>query len=211
MEWIPLKPNEKGFTLIELMVVLVIMGAVIALSMPYMNNRNSQTKRFLREFTVLTRELHTRAKLNGAVYRLVIDLEGLDPNIPRAQLMWVEKANGATVMKPNEEEVALERAKETDPEKKADPKGFEVDKSILKQPRELPPGMKFDKVELARAKNPVTQGKAFIHFMPQGLVDEAAVHIKGEKTQEWTISIHPLTGKSEVISKPISLQEIKSQ
>ncbi len=211
MEWTPLKSYAKGFTLIEIMIVMAIMGAVIALSMPYMSNRNSQTKRFLREFTVLTREIHTRAKLNGSVYRLVIDLQGVDPNVPKSQSYWVEKANGTTVMRADEESMAMERARETDPEKKSDPKGFEIDKQILRSVREMPSGLTFDKVELARTKTPITSGRAFVHFMPQGLVDEAAIHIKGEKQQAWTISVHPLTGKSEIISKPISLQEIKSQ
>lgn len=208
----PLIRNEKAFTLLELMIVLAIMAAVISMSMPYITNRNAQTKRFLREFTVLTRELHTKAKLNGSVYRLVIDMQGEDPNKRDAvQTYWVEKAHGNTVMKPNEEEAAKELSKETDPEKRKDSRGFEVDHSMIKEPRELPRGMTFEKVELARARTPITTGKAYIHFMPQGLVDEAAIHIKGEKTQAWTIAIHPLTGKGEIISKPISLQEIKAQ
>jgi len=209
-----LNPNEKAFTLIELMIVLAIMGAVVAMSMPYISSRNSMNKKFLREFTVLTRELHTKAKLQGVVYRLVLNLEGVDPNVPKAQTYWVEKSNGSTVMKGNEEADAMERAQEaasSTAEKKPDPRGFEPDPSTIREPRELPPGMKIDKVELARSNEPLTRGKAFIHFMPQGLVDEAAVHIKGEQKQVWTISIHPLTGKAEIITKPISLKEISAQ
>ncbi len=71
--------------------------------------------------------------------------------------------------------------------------------------------MTIDKVELTRVKGPVVRGKAFIHYLPQGLVDEAAVHIKGEKGQAWTISIHPLTGRAEVIAKPVSLEDLRSQ
>src|SRR5262245_35818370 len=66
--------KASGFTLIELMVVVAIIAGVAVLAMPYMNNRSPGTKRFLREFTVLSRELHTRAKLNGVIYRLVIDM-----------------------------------------------------------------------------------------------------------------------------------------
>ena len=78
--------SKNGFTLIELMVVLAIVGGVVALSMPYLTNRNSQTKAVLRELSVFSRELHTRAKLQGVVYRLVIDMgvdkEGATPSSP---------------------------------------------------------------------------------------------------------------------------------
>lgn len=196
------------------MIVLAIMAAVVALSMPYISNRNSQNKKFLREFTILSRELHTKAKLQGVVFRMVLDLAGSesggsDSNVP--QTYWVEKSNGSSVIKPNEEESALLRAQEADAEKRSDPRGFEPDTSTIREPRELPSGMRIDKVELARAKDPIRRGKAYIHFMPQGLADEAAIHIKGEKKQVWTIAIHPLTGRAELIAKPISLKEITSQ
>ncbi|MGZ3721426.1 MAG: pilus assembly FimT family protein [Bdellovibrionales bacterium] len=203
--------GKRGFTLIELMVVLAIVGGIIAIGMPYLSSRNTKVKGVLRELSVLSRELHTKAKLQGAVYRLVIDL-GPEADAANAkQSYWVEKANGKTVMKPDEEVDALERSKETDAAKRKDPRGFEEDHTVIKHPRELPAGMRFEKVELSRSKSPVFHGRAFIHYMPQGLVDEAAIHIKGEKTQAWTIAIHPLTGKAEVIPKPLSLKELSSQ
>ncbi|NJM10261.1 MAG: type II secretion system protein, partial [Bdellovibrionaceae bacterium] len=81
---------------------------------------------------------------------------------------------------------------------------------MTKKLPELPAGIRFEKVELSRLKSPVTEGRAFIHYLPQGLVDEAAIHIKGSGAQAWTIAIHPLTGKAELISKPVALKELKS-
>jgi general secretion pathway protein H len=203
--------KNRGFTLIEMMIVLAIIGGVVVMAMPYMTNRNSKTKAFLRQLTVLSRELHTRAKLQGTVYRLVLDLKEMDGSgkAPE-QEFWVEKANGRAVLKPNEEEAARKRAQDSREENRKDPRGFEVDPSLSKN-KHLPSGLHFDRVELTRLEKPITSGKAYIHFLPEGLVDEAAIHIKGEKNQSWTISIHPLTGKAEVISKTVSLQEMKSQ
>lgn len=193
------------------MVVLAIVGGVIAIGMPYLSNSNTKTKAVLREMTVLSRELHTRAKLQGAVYRLVIDLGAEADGENAKQSYWVEKANGKTVVRADEEEAVMERAKESDENKRKDPHGFEQDHQILKEPRHLPTGMKFDRVELTRLKSPIVYGKAFIHYMPQGLVDEAAIHIKGQKTQAWTVAIHPLTGKAEIIPKPVNLKDLSSQ
>jgi general secretion pathway protein H len=204
--------SKTGFTLIEMMVVLVIIGGVAVLGMPYLSNRNSQVQAFLREFTVLSREIHTRAKLNGVAYRLVIDLgePGSGREHPQ-QAYWVERSSGKVVLSEKDEEEAMSRAKGSDESKKKDPKGFEPDTQFFKRKKALPPGLRFDRVELTRLKSPLSQGKAFIHYLPQGLVDEAALHIKGAKEQAWTIAIHPLTGKAEVIAKKVDLREIREQ
>ena len=208
------RDTNHGFTLIEMMIVLAIIGGVIAISMPYITNRNSQTKATLRQFVVLSRELHTKAKLQGATYRLVINLQDESNGSKRpVQTYWVEKGKANTVLKPNEEADALQRAKDRKNDKDAppDPAAFEVDPSFFKKPKELPPGLIFQKVELARLQQPITSGKAFIHYLPQGLVDEAAIQLKGEKGALWTIAIHPLTGRAELISKVIGLKELQSQ
>lgn len=205
--------SNKGFTLIEMMVVLAILGGVIALASPYLSSRNSKTKAFLRHFVVMSRDLHTRAKLQGAIYRLVLDLKTPAENSrenPPPQQWWVERSNGKAILKSNEEEEAR-KPPEPGEEKVADPRGFAMDPQFSKGPQDLPPGLHIDQVELTRLKDPIKEGKAFIHYLPEGLVDEAAIHIKGEKTQVWTLSIHPLTGKAELISKTISLEQMRSQ
>ncbi|HMN67693.1 MAG TPA: type II secretion system protein [Bdellovibrionales bacterium] len=206
----PLK--NAGFTLIEVMIVTAIIAGTIVMALPYITNRNSETRAFLREMTVLSRELHTKAKLHGVAYRMVIDFGTTQADgAVTGQKISVEKANGKVVLNDKEEENALERLKETDAEKKQDPKGFSPDSSVLKREKAIPASMRIDKVELTRVKTPITEGRAFIHYLPQGLVDEAAIHLKGQATQAWTITIHPLTGRAEIIAKPISLKEIKSQ
>jgi general secretion pathway protein H len=193
------------------MIVLAIIGGVIAIGMPYLSNRNTAVHSFLRQMSVISRDLHTRAKLQGAAYRLVIDLGDEAQGEKAEQSVSIEKGNGKSVLRADEEGEAMNRAKESDEAKRKDPRGFEEDKSILHSPLQLPTGMRIEKVELTRAKAPIRHGRAFIYYLPQGLVDEAAIHIKGEKNQAWTIAIHPLTGKAEVIAKPLTLKELSSQ
>jgi general secretion pathway protein H len=207
-----MKRMGNGFTMIEIMIVTAIIAASVMLALPYITNRNAQTRKFLRELTVLSRELHTKAKLHGVVYRLVIEMPPpATIGQPPEQKFWIEKSNSKLVLSEDEEERAKSREGERDEKKREDPKGFTVDNAIIKEPRTLPNGMSFEQIELTRLKNPVRQGKAFIHYLPQGLVDEAAIHIKGGTNQAWTISIHPLTGRAEIIQKPISLKELRSQ
>jgi len=203
---------RNGFTLLEIMIVTAILAASIMLALPYITNRNQQTRAFLRELIVLSRELHTKAKLHGVAYRLVIELPPpRSVGESKPQQFWIEKSNSKLTLSENEEGQALKRESETDENKRKDPRGFEVDTGIIKEPRRLPPGLTFEKIELSRLKAPIVFGKAFIHYLPQGLVDEAAIHIKGQGSQAWTLAIHPLTGRAELISKPLSLKEIKSQ
>src|SRR5262245_45061209 len=98
--------NHKGMTLIEMMVVVTIIAGMAALATPYLRNRNPGNKKFLREFTVLSRELHTRAKLNGVIYRLVLDMGPDDPNYKEGHKYWVEVGNGKFVMSEKDEEDA---------------------------------------------------------------------------------------------------------
>lgn len=204
--------KRAGFTLIEMMIVLAIVGGIAALAMPYVNSRNNSTRAFLRQITVMSRDLHTKAKLQGAVLRLVFDLKKIeDPSHPPVQQYWVERANGHAVMKANEEESEKKRLEADREEDRKDPRGFALDPSFVKEPSPIPEGMRLDRVELTRVEDPVTEGKVYIHYLPEGLVDEAAIHLKGGKDQQWTISIHPLTGKAELVSKHMTLKEIRSQ
>lgn len=200
--------NSSGMTLVEIMIVTAIIAGMLTLAVPYISNRNNDSKQFFRYMLVLSRDLHNRAKLEGVVYRMVIDLGSPgDGSKARESHIWVEKGNAKFVLNEKEEERARDRDKESDPEKKKDPKGFEP----VRDKVNLPNGLSFDRVELTRLKNPITEGKAFIHYLPQGLTDEAAIHIKGPKGQTWTVAIHPLTGKAELISKTLELRDMQSQ
>lgn len=195
-----------------MMVVLgIVAGLAVAVISRLGSGRNNEIKSMLRHMTALSRDLHTRAKLKGFTYRIVIDLKQGDKSVD--QSYWVEKSNSGMLMSKDEEEQV--RKIENDPfgdkENKQPPKGFTADPETMKTPRTLPSGMFFQQVELSRLEAPITSGKAFIHYLPQGLVDEAAIHLVGEKDTKWTISIHPLTGKAELISKGLSLKEIKNQ
>jgi len=189
------------------MVVVAIIAATVAVALPRIANRNNKQKEVLRSFLSLSRNLHQKAKLNGYTYRLVLDLKDGEQG-KESQGYWVEKSESGALAKPGEEKLKEEKDRDGKIKK---PNDFGIDTSITKEPRLLPSGMRFSNIELSRLPDPIKTGKAFIHFLPQGLVEESAIHLKGEKNQKWTISIHPLTGRADVISDSTSLQDLKSQ
>lgn len=195
----------SGFTLLEIMVVLAIMAGAMMIVIPRLTNNDNRVRKTLRELQVLSRELHIKAKLKGTTYRLVIDLsDGPDSN---GQKFWVEKSNTSTLIPAGED--TEDAQKDEDEKKKKGP--FSIDTEILKEPELLPSGLSFSEVELSRLKQPITKGKAYIHYLPQGLVEEAAVHLKSGDKNEWTMTIEPLTGRTILISKSMSLKELKRQ
>jgi general secretion pathway protein H len=196
---------------------MAILVAALTLIGPNVTNKNNKMKAAVRRFSVLTKEIRTHAKLYGTSYRIAFEL-GLRPDDP--QTYWIEKANYAVLIPGNKDEFLEEqntaaRAREENKGGK-DPSsaGFSEDSSLLKGKQELPGGLRFKEIEVEGLEEPIETGRAFIHFHPQGLVEESAIHIQyGEDRDalKWTIAIHPLTGRADIITDDVSLKEIKEQ
>lgn len=207
--------NQKGFTLIELMVVIAIIAGAIALVLPRISNPNNQIRSTLRELITLTRELHTRAKLQGKTYRLVFALKSDDPKEANmAQAFYIESSNGQVLLYNSDDEKTLreQQARNAKDEKsaKADLNGFQPDNSILKKPKILPQGLEVTGIEVKRSKEMLTTGKVGIHFFPQGIAEEAIIHFKS-KDQVWSLVIDPMIGKASLIGQEIHLKDLGGQ
>lgn len=198
--------KAQGFTLLEIMIVMGIVAGLVVLGLPRLGGQNNQIRQAVRRLSALTRELANHAKLQGAVYRLVIEMgEG-----KAKQHYWVEKATAKTVLSPTEmEELKEEKPKDEEEAKlQAQNALFQMDSKLIKGPTELPGELKFEDVELRRRERPVTTGKVYIHFFPQGLADEAVIHLKGSEKLRWTLAIHPLTGKATTLNEHVTLKEM---
>lgn len=209
--------TQSGFSLLEIMIVMAILVAALTLIGPSVSNKNNKMKAAVRRFSVLTKEVRTHAKLYGTSYRIAFDL-GLRADDP--QTYWIEKANYAVLIPGNKEEFledqnSAQRARESN-KKGKDPSsaGFSEDSSLLKGKQELPGGLRFHEIELEGLEDSLETGLAYIHFHPQGLVEESAIHLQygeGSDALKWTIAIHPLTGRADIITDEVSLKEIKEQ
>ncbi len=203
------------------MVVLGIIAAVAVMVIPKIDDKNNKLKREIRRLSVLSHQIRYFAKLKNSTFRLVIDMKS-GANALDSQQYWLERANGEVLMDADREEYmkkiddaqkeAEEKADDEIAKSKivAHAKDFEVDNSILKEMKTLPSGLIFESIELDGVESPLKEGKVYINFYPSGLVDETAIHLKMGANQ-WTLAIHPLTGKAEIASKFIALRDIKDQ
>lgn len=190
--------SQRGFTLIEIMIVLAIMAALITVGAPrLLKNNEGNIKAVARNFIVLSKELRNKARLTNSTYRLAISMEADEPKY------WVERANGPQPVDPE----SYEKEKETGED--APPPLFQIDKSLLKKEKELPGGLRFASVETVNMKSPMTSGIAYIHFFPEGFVEASAVQITNGNNLTWTLVFNPLTGQADIIEKASSLKDVQ--
>ena len=72
-------------------------------------------------------------------------------------------------------------------------------------------GLLIEGVEINGRSKEFTEGRAYVHFFPQGLSDEAVIKLGDRKNQHWSIVIHPLTGAAEIFNRSVTLKELKAK
>jgi general secretion pathway protein H len=196
--------NQKGFSLLEIAIVLSIIGALIAIAAPRLFDKKSENRKVFREFILAGKDLKSRAKLSGLTYRLAFDLN------EDQQSWWVEKSSKTVMLNKKQIEEAQENASRglsDDPENKPPP-DFQQDPTIFKKKQVLPSGYKFIQIESATVDIIYSQGMGYIHFFPQGIIESASIQIEDPKKNIWTIIYNPLTGQTDVIPEPKLLKDL---
>lgn len=185
-------------------VALVIIGAIIAIAAPRLFDRKTDTRKVLRDFIVAGRDLKSRAKLGNVTYRLAFDLN------EKEQSWWVEKSSRPVVLDKAEIEKQKEAASSAanSGDEAPPPPIFQADTSIFKRKQVLPSGYKFKQVESGTLDMMVTEGMAYIHFFPQGLIESSSLQIEDPKSNTWTLIYNPLTGKADVIPEAKTLKDL---
>lgn len=187
--------KNRGFTLIEVMIVLALFGAIVAFGVPRLFKKDNNIKAIARNFVVMSREIRNKARLTNSTYRIAVSME------TNEEKYWIERASGFQTVDPK----AAEKEKETDKED-APPPLFKVDKSVKE--KSLPKGLRISSVETINMKAPQTTGIAYVYFFPEGFVEAAAVQISNDKVT-WTLVFNPLTGQADIIEKAQSLKDIQ--
>ncbi len=194
-------------TLIEIMIVLVIMAAMAVLVVPRINNRNNQFKQLTRRLVVMGKQLNSYSRIQQKTYRVVINMP-IDED--KVHSISIESASGNVPIDYEQIKETFEN-NEKEREEGDPPPTFQEDRTVLKSPIELPPPLRFKDVEIGALDEKFEEGKAYIHFFPQGMVEEVAVHLTDGNKREWTITYHPLTGKGYIISSYVPLKDLRGK
>ena len=196
--------NNAGFTLIEIMIVISIIAATLAIGGQKMFDSSTTQRSAVRKLGILTREIRNVARLTNQTSRLVIQMDD-----QKGHTYSVESAPGTAMLLTEDQKKDLDSLTELQREDDKKKETFQPDTRLVKSPIQLPRGLFFESVEFSNTKEPITKGKAYIHYFPSGLSENAAIHITNRKTLNWTITIHPLTGRAEVYERKATLKELQ--
>ncbi len=192
------------------MVVLAIIGALIAVITPRMFSPNRHLKDEVRRISVMSKQLRDSARVQNATFRIVLDMRTEAGKLKHTY--WVESSGSPVLLMTQEDREELESSLFTKDEAEAsNASGFQKDDQLLKEVQELPRGLKFEKIEQSATGQEITEGRAYIHFFPSGLVEESALHISNGDKLQWTIYFHPLTGQASIYQEEIPLKNLRLQ
>lgn len=201
--------TRDGFSLLEVIVTVGIISAIVVVALPKLNRKSTELRSTVRKMGILSRELRTKAKLQNATYRLVISMSEEDRK-PVHQF-WVEKGSGQILNDYDPKNPPQLPDPNKEPDEKTPPPAFSPDPKIMKTPETLPDGLIFESIEIASADQPITSGIVYIHYLPTGFADEAAIHLASGEKIKWTLAIHPLTGRLEIIDEFVALEDLRAK
>lgn len=196
-------PNNKGFSLMEMIVVLTIIGTVTGIALPRLLDKRSNNQKVFREFVVAGKDIRNRAKMGGVTYRLAFRLT------ENQQAWWVEKSNKLVFIDKKKIEDQRNAEKSTFSKDEAKPPAdFQPDTTIFKKEQVLPKGFIFKQIESGPQDLIATDGTAYIHFFPQGLIEPSTIQIVDDKKNIWTLVFNPITGHSDIIPEAKTLKDL---
>jgi prepilin-type N-terminal cleavage/methylation domain-containing protein len=197
------RTDNRGFTLIEIMIVLAIIGGILAVGVPRLFNSTTAMRSTIRKLAIVPREIRNIARLYNMTGRIVINMDD-----EKGHSFWVETAPGSVTLLSQEQEEELARMTSSQRDDEKPKSQFQAETRVMKKPVSLPRGLFFEGVEYAGKEKGVSGGKAYVHFFPQGRAEEVAIHLTDRKTLNWTVTIQPLTGRAEIYERKASLKEL---
>ena len=200
------KSSTQGFSLIEILIVLAIIGLMVSiLSQSISKKDNRKIRRDVRIFAAEIRDLRNKARMRNLTYRMVINLP---ENDKEKQTYWVESTSKHFLVTYDEDRIRKEKESLREGEK--DSSGFDMDGEVSKEgAKPLPEGLLFKSVEIAAQKKDYSSGCIYIHFFPEGRVEEAVIHLTDGQLLNWSLAIHPLTGLVDIINKEKKMNELQ--
>ncbi len=182
---VTLRDKQSGFTLIELGLVILILGAMVAIAVPRFGNRAyKQLESESRKMALAFRYLRHAAILNGRSYRLVYDIDN--------HVYWAEVSEVTSPQEPDEDaddfESDLFRADEEEVR-------FTRDLDGPLGERRLPEPIGFSDINLPLIAGKLYEGLAFSTFYPDGYVDVSVVHLDNGTDVFTLYVLNPITGQ----------------
>jgi type II secretory pathway pseudopilin PulG len=195
-------------SLVEMIVVLVLLGIIAVMGAPKIASLfKVSLQTTIREIASSYQEAYQSSLTGGKTYRLALDLD--------KEEYWIEEGPPDTLL---ETEKSREKREERerflpDDEKQARAAKrdvFKISKLITRSKKTLPYGASFKQFERFGLKEPQTKGLAYIHLMPDGTSESAAIQLEDKDQNKMSLYFEAILGKTRMRNNHLSLNDWKA-
>jgi general secretion pathway protein H len=200
----PRRAASRGFTLVELMIAVAVIAVLAAAVVPSVASLSgADARKAAGELSGSLRYLFDTAALRHATCRMVLDLDQRAWGAECApRLVGVARDQGLAGGRAGEEEDLESRfPDERDAERRrllAKSRFGAFTDRLLKH-RELPGTTEIREVRVEGRREPVTEGKAYVHFFPGGQAERAFIEV-ADGNNLYTVVVEPFTGRARVVT-----------
>ena len=186
----------RGFSLLEIMIVLALVAGIFAIGLPAIKTKESANRKIIRELALLGKAVRNQSRLKNMTHRIAFKMD------EKENSYWVESAQGSVLTKSKEDR----KAEDHDP---ANP--FQKTTKFFKEDRVLPKKLFIGSVETESTEEALTRGIAYIYFSPEGLIEKSVIQITDRDKMTTSLTYNPLTGHADIIEKPVHLRELRQE
>lgn len=185
-------------------IVILIIGGILSLAIPRLGLKKMDNRTVFRDIVITVKEIRNRARLYNTSYRIAFKIDEQSGNY------WVEKSSSPTLL----DKAFLEKEREqkergaASNEKDQITSPYQTDSSYKKGNVDLPAGYHVKSLESGPQDATFTEGVAYVHIFPQGLVEPVALQIVDPKKNIWTLVFNSITGQADIIDGAKSLKDL---
>lgn len=192
--------NKRGFSLIEIMVVLLLIGVFTAIAIPTFRSINgSKLKSTATQLQGLIRDTYSRAALSGKTCRVMFDIDKRE--------YWVEES--ADVVKAKSKEQEEEEKEERATGKPVQRPEFKAVEDELGEKHPLAEDVYFKSIWIDRLEERATKGQIALYFFPDGYTEEAQIVVADDPDGKrlYDLIVEPLTGSVVIEDQELPIEK----
>lgn len=199
--------NTRGFTLLEILIVIAILGLVALVAIPSINNTfRFSVKSSAQDIATLIKDTSNSAQVTGKIHRIVYDLS--------KEQYWVEWTSDEALLdseesKKYEQEHQTIFKKSTSDETRPQGASFSMAKTLTSKKKSLPIGVKYKDVITEQTEEPITEGVAYTYVFPHGITEKTIVHLTDSAKNDVSLIVSNLLGRSQIEGRYIDLKELQ--
>jgi len=195
--------NNKGFTLVEILIVIAVLAAVIGIGTPTIKNvlrTNLKSSAF--QIASLSKFAYDSAVIKGKIHRIVFDFD------KRTFQLQVSSSDELVEVVDEEDDPKSDREEREKQEKQKKEVFYDFPGGIGKI-QKLASGVELDSIENLSTKKKYTEEIAYLYFFPQGATEDTIIRLSGQKSRTgfYSIRLNPLNGKAKIEGRYLEVEE----